>query len=93
MSVFQTSNHRGERFTINPVARRNQYNKGWVIFAQCDDATLYSGHYVMAVGWADDVRNMGPNSGHIAFRLKRHAVASIKEAIDLGILKIDEARK
>jgi|WetSurMetagenome_2_1015567.scaffolds.fasta_scaffold576077_1 hypothetical protein len=82
MSIFQTTNHNGVSFTRAPFVGRNPHNRGWVINAYSNDADLYNGRYIFAVGFADQV-----NGGHIAFRLKRDAVAAMREAIALGILK------
>jgi len=85
MAIFKTTNHKGITFTRDARVVRNPYNKGWVIEAFSNDADLYAGRYVKSVGFADETTTRG----NIAFKYKRDAIAAMKEAIGLGILKTE----
>jgi len=81
MAVFKTTNHKGDNFTRSPVPYA--VGKRWAIAAYSDDVTLYDGHYMKKVGFADEL----PNGMEVYFRTKREANKAIKDAQALGILQ------
>lgn len=77
MTAFKLTNYKGDKFNVNPQPVRHMTG-GWAIQCHSADRSLYSGNYVMNVGFAD--------GANYTFKRKRDAVAAIKEALESGIL-------